>query len=144
MKIDDIFALWEQDSKIDSTELGAEEIKIPQLHHKYFKIYSNEKLLLRKLREEYKQLKLAKYEFYTQGANEDTPEHWKLPPIGRILRADVQQYIDADSDIIALSLKIGLQEEKIELLDSIIRSLNSRGYNIKAAIDYLKFTSGVG
>ena len=46
------------------------------------------------------------------------------------------------SDIVTLSLKIGYQQEKIELLESIIKSLSNRGYNIKAAIDWTKFTMG--
>lgn len=144
MKIEAIHDLWQEDSQIDRTELGEEECKIPQLHHKYFKIFSNERLLLRKLTADLKQLKLAKWEFYTMGPTEDSvSKGWELPPQGKILRADAGQYVEADRDIIDLSLKIGLQEEKIELLESIIKSLNNRGYNIRAAIDYLKFTSGV-
>jgi len=144
MKLEEIHDLWESDSKIDKTELAGESLKIPQLHHKYYKIYSNEKLVLKKLNSEYKQLKLAKFEFLTQGPNEETDEKgWELPAIGRVLKADVQNYIEADKDIINLSLKIGLQEEKVEFLESIIRSLNNRGYNIHTALEFIKFTNGV-
>jgi hypothetical protein len=31
---------------------------------------------------------------------------------------------------------------KVEFLESIIKSLNTRGYNIRSAIDFLKFTMG--
>jgi len=51
-------------------------------------------------------------------------------------------YMEADKDIINQSLKIGYQQEKVELLESILKSLNTRGYNIKSAIDWIKFTSG--
>jgi hypothetical protein len=119
-------------------------LKIPQLHHKYYKIYSNEKLILRKLNTEYKQLRLEKYEFYTQGPNEETDNKgWKLPASGRILKADVLQYIEADTDLINLSLKIGIQEEKIEFLESIIKTLNNRGYNIHTALEFIKFMNGL-
>lgn len=144
MKLEEILSLWEQDSKIDKTELAEESLKIPQLHHKYYKIYSHEKLILRKLNAEYKQLKLEKFEFYTQGPNEVTEEKgWVLPAAGRVLKADVGLYIDTDSDVVDLSLKIGLQEEKIELLESIIKTLNNRGYNIHTALEYLKFMNGL-
>ena len=144
MKLEEITSLWEQDSKIDKTELAEESLKIPQLHHKYYKIYSNEKLILRKLNTEYKQLRLEKYEFYTQGPNEETDEKgWKLPASGRILKADVLQYIEADTDLINLSLKIGIQEEKIEFLESIIKTLNNRGYNIHTALEFIKFMNGL-
>lgn len=144
MKLDAIFELWEEDSKIDRTELGEESLKIAQLHHKYFKIFSNERLTLKKLTVDYKWLKLQKYEFYTMGPTEESQSlNWVLPPQGKILRADAMLYVESDKDIIDLSLKIGIQEEKLELLESIIKGLNSRGYNIKTALDYLKFTSGV-
>jgi len=143
MKIEEITAQWKDDSVIDKTELGDEAIKIPKLHHKYYQILISEKLLLRSQEAEMKQLKLDKYEFYTQGPNEETESKgWKLPAKGLILKTDIPMYMDADSDIIKLSLKIGLQQEKIEFLDSIIRSLMNRGYNIKAAIDWTKFTMG--
>jgi hypothetical protein len=85
-----------------------------------------------------------KYEFYTQGPTKETQERgWILPASGKILKSEVNTYIEADKDIIKISLKIGVQQEKIELLDSIIRTLNNRGYNIRAAIDWYKFTMGV-
>lgn len=144
MKLESIYEMWHQDSKIDHTELSHEALRIPQLHHKYFQIYSNEKLMLRKYELELKRLRLDKYEFYTQGPTKETQEKgWQLPPIGRIIKSDVNQYIDADSDIIHLTLKVGVQQEKIELLDSIIRSLNNRGYLIKSAIDFEKFKVGM-
>jgi hypothetical protein len=51
-------------------------------------------------------------------------------------------YMEGDQDIIDLSLKIGLQQEKVDLLESIIKSLTNRGFNIKASIDWYKFTMG--
>ena len=142
MKLEEIYSEWKKDSEIDMTSLGDESIKIPKLHHKYFQVYSSEKLLLRKYEAEMKQLKLVKYEFYTMGLNEDTPKDWKLPPRGMILKTDIPMYIEGDKEIIDLSLKIGLQQEKVDLLESIIKSLTNRGFQIKAAIDWYKFTMG--
>lgn len=144
MKLEDIFEEWNEDSRIDKTELGDELIKIPILHNKYYKILSAERLLLKSYENKMKQLKLDKYEFFTQGPNEESEKlGWKLPPKGMILKADLPMYMDADPDIIKLSLKIGLQQEKIEFLDSIIRSLTNRGYNLKSAVDWQKFINGV-
>ena len=59
-----------------------------------------------------------------------------------ILKAELPMYLDGDQDMIDLSLKIGLQQEKVDLLESIIKSLINRGFQIKAAIDWHKFTMG--
>ena len=142
MKLEEIYEEWKKDSTIDKTELGDESIKIPKLHHKYYQVYTSEKLLLRKYEADLKQLRLQKYEFYTMGANEDTPSHWRLPPRGMILKTDIPMYMEADKDIVDMSLKIGLQQEKVDLLESIIKSLTNRGFQIRAAIDWFKFTMG--
>lgn len=143
MTIDEILENWQQDSKIDRTELGDEALNIPKLHHKYYQIYVKEKMILRKQESEMKQLKLDKYEFLTQGPNEETKDKgWKLPPKGMILKGDIPMYMDADEDVVNMSLKIGYQQEKIELLDSIIKTIINRNFIIRNAIDWQKFTMG--
>lgn len=143
MKLEDIFAEWDQDSKISPLDLGNEAIKIPQLHNKYYRIYVNEKLILRKYVEEMKVLKLDKFEFYTMGPTEESQaKGWVLPPQGKILKDKAAAYVDADKDIINLNLKLGIQHEKVDMLDSIIKSLVNRGFQIKTAVDYEKFKVG--
>jgi hypothetical protein len=143
MKIEDILDQWKNDSYIDRTELGDAALVIPKLHHKYYQIYINEKLTLRSQEADMKKLKLEKYEFFSQGHTEQTRNlGWELPARGLILKADIPMYMDADKELIKLSLKIGIQQEKIELLESIIKSLTNRGYQIKSAIDWVKFTMG--
>jgi hypothetical protein len=144
MKIEAIMEEWEKDSDIDKTELGDAALKLAKLHHKYYRFLVNEKMILKTYEADMHSLKLDKYEFFTQGPNEETmKKSWVLPAKGLILKADIPMYMSADKDIINLSLKIGLQEEKIQALESIIRTLNSMGYNIKAAIDWQKFINGM-
>jgi hypothetical protein len=143
MKIEEIFDEWKTDSSIDRTELGDESLNVPKLHNKYYRMYVDEKLVLKKLESTAKSLKLEKYEFYTQGPSKEQMDRgWTLPGRGLILKPDIPMYMDADRDIIELNLKIGYQQEKVELLESIIKSLRDRGFLIKAAIDWAKFTMG--
>ncbi len=143
MKLETIFELWEQDSHVNRDMLDEEALKLSKLHHKYHQIYTNERLTLRKLETDLKILRLEKFEFYTQGPTKETHDRgWNLPPIGKVLKAEANTYVDADKDIINLSLKIGIQHEKIELLESIIKSIMNRGFQIKTALDFVKFNSG--
>ena len=143
MKLENIFELWERDSIINREELDRESLNTSKLHQKYHKIYTQERLILRKYEFELKQLRLEKFEFLTQGPTRETHEKgWVLPPIGKILKADANLYVDTDSEVIELTLKIGIQHEKIELLESIIKSVMNRGFQIKNAIDFIKFQSG--
>jgi hypothetical protein len=114
MKLEEIFGQWKEDSVIDKTELGDESLNIPKLHHKYYQILVSERLLLKSHESDMKKLKLDKYEFFTQGPDEESQQKgWKLPAKGLILKADIPMYMDADEDIIKLSLNIGVQQEKI-------------------------------
>lgn len=143
MKIEDIFSEWEKDSSIDNTELGDGALRLAKLHHKYYNILIREKLIANKYESDLKSLKLEKYEFFTQGPNEETQKKgWDLPARGLILKADIPMYMDADRDIIELSLKIGVQKEKVQFLESIIKMINSMGFNIKTAVDWQKFING--
>lgn len=143
MNIEEIMELWNTDTNVDKTELGDESLKIPKLHSKYYTIMIKERLLLRKYYEEMKRLKLDKYEFFTQGPSEETKEKgWRLPPKGMILKGDIPMYMDADQDIIDLNLKIGLQQEKVDYLESIIKTIINRNFVIKNAIEWNRFTMG--
>lgn len=143
MTLEEIFELWGEDSEVNRAELGNAALDIAKLHHKYYQIFSRERLTLRKMESELKKLKMDKYEFYVDGPTEDHIESgWKLPPKGRILKSDVNMYIDSDSDIIAMNLKIAYQNEKLELLESIIKTIGNRGFQIKSAIDWERFKVG--
>tara|TARA_A100001515_G_scaffold134879_1_gene125387 strand:- start:154 stop:588 length:435 start_codon:yes stop_codon:yes gene_type:complete len=143
MKLETIYEHWSSDSKIDRTELGNESIKIPQLHAKYFKFYSEERLRLKQYESEYKILYKRKFEYYmgTMDEGEQKNLGWE-PQLLKILRTDLPTYIDADQDIINLNLKISMQKEKIDVLDNIIRTINNRGFQIKNVIDWEKFKTG--
>lgn len=144
MKLESILELWSEDSHINKMELGDEALKISKLHSKYYQIYINERLLLKKYDAELKQLKMEKYEFYLNGPTEEQyKKGWQLPAKGRVLKADVPMYVEVDKDVVELTLKYGLQKEKVELLDSIIKSLRDRGFNIKAAIEFERFRAGI-
>ena len=144
MTLDELFDIWEKDCKLDRTELGEASAKIPQLHHKYYKIYSQERLTLRKLEADHKKLYKDKWDYF-QGTmiQSDLEERgWDPNPL-KILKSDLSLYIDSDKDIINHMYKIEYQKEKIDFLDSVIRNINNRGFHIKNAIDWEKFKVGI-
>ena len=143
MKIVQIFDEWTKDAIIDRTELGNESIKIPQLHNKYFKMFSKERLSLKQLLELKKQMKLLKFEYYLGTLDQETMEEqgWAPNP-KKIIRGDIDMHIDADKDMSSMNLKIAIQQEKIDLLESIIRNLNSRNFEISNAIKWEQFKIG--
>jgi len=45
--------------------------------------------------------------------------------------------------MITLANRILLQQEKVNYLESVIKIINNRQWNIRSAIDWLKFTNGI-
>jgi len=143
MKLEDIFSEWEKDSKFDPSELGKISLNLPKLHHKYYKILSNERLLLKKMEAEFKSLKLEKFEFYQDGPSvEQQQKGWVYPAKGKILKSDIPNYIEADPHIIQFNLKIAYQNEKLDVLESIIKMIMNRGWHVKTAVEWEKFKMG--
>lgn len=142
MKLEEIESLWEKDSKIDRTELDAESLKIPTLHAKYYKLYLREKVQLKAEEQDYKQFYKLKHEYYTGKLSQSELNELGWEPFQFVLKNDLQVYIDADKDVAERLLKLSVQKEKVQFLEDIIKTLNTRGFQIKNAIDFIRFTSG--
>ena len=143
MKFEEIQYQWTLDCVMDETELSQESIKIPQLHNKYLIFYSNEKLKFKEIKYLFAGLIKRKRDYYSgrMTAEELEAADWE-PFQYKLLKADVQEYIDADDNVIESKKLLALQEEKVNYLESIVKSLTTRGYLIKNAIDWKRFTEG--
>lgn len=143
MKLEDIYTMWAEDGKIDETNISRESANIPKLHNKYFQLYTQEGLRLKKLKVDYKQLYKLKTEYYKGELDvEELKQHgWSPQPL-KILRQDIPIYLESDNDIINFTLKIGLQEAVVEYLESIIRQINNRNFYLKNIIDWERFRTG--
>ena len=144
MELSEIKRMASKDMPIDDTELDVESLKIPQLHNKYLNLYHDERLVLRKLETDYKSLLRIKWEYYTGKIDDETLEEYGWDPFPlKILKTDIQLYLDADKDLILIQNKSAYQKEKVSYLESLLKSINNRQWSIRGAIDWRKFISGV-
>ena len=143
MKLEEIQELWNRDREIDYTELGTESIRIPLIHDKYLKIFTDERIRLKGIEFELTKLVRAKTEDYSGIMSQEELEQrgWEQY-LGRLLKNEVSNYVESDKDIIKLKQQTVVLQEKINYLDSIIRMINNRGFQIKNALDWLKFSHG--
>ena len=133
-----------KDSQIDSTELGNESLKIPQIHSKYLNMLTELRLLLSKLQHDFAILRLRKWKMYTGKASQEELESWGEEPFDLdILKTDVDKFMDADKSLIDLKLKISLNETKIKMLEEFLKSVNNRNLMIRSAIDWQKMMNGI-
>lgn len=143
MTLDDIRKEIERDVRLDDAALDLEALKIPQLHSKYLNFLTDEKLALAKHEFDLKALLRAKWEYYTGKMSQEelTGRGWE-PFALKILRNDLDLYLESDPDLAKLQQKVAYQREKIALLEEIVKELNNRHWKIRCAIDWRKFVNG--
>jgi hypothetical protein len=130
----------DKDLKINDNELDLESLKTPQLHNKYLKHYTKFKLLLTRTEDELRIIKRDKWEYYTGKAD---PQVYQLKPFNfKILKTDIDKYLEADEDIQKLTQKVAYLNTVVDFLDRTLRIIVNRTYVIKNAIEWKRFTSG--
>jgi len=143
MLVEEIIELWTNDAKIDTVDLDTESLNIPSLHAKYLKLLYSEKLKLKRLNIQRKTFVKVLSEYYKGDLNnpDDLKEMGREPWQKTILKQDISNYVDSDDEMIKLLTKIAYQEEVVMLLEDILKSINNRGFQIRAAIDWRKLTN---
>jgi|TARA_R110000824_G_scaffold96629_3_gene231319 hypothetical protein len=143
MNLEELRNMSKTDLVMDETELDIESLKTPQLHNKYLIFYTDEKLILGKMKSDLYRLKKDKWLYYTGKMSQEELNEMDWEPFSlNILKTDIDKFTNADNDIILLNNKILLQQEKVDYLESIIKIVNNRQWNIRSAIDWIKFTNG--
>jgi len=140
MDLEQLQELVDKDLKINDTELDLEALKTPQLHNKYMKYLTKFKLMLSRAESEYNNLKREKWEYYT---GKSPAEVYALKPFDlKILKTDIDKYLDSDEELQRQKQKVDYLQTTVDFLDRTIRQISNRGFLIKDAIDWRKFTSG--
>jgi hypothetical protein len=117
-------------------------MKTPQIHNKYLIILTDEKLVLGKIQSDKYILKRKKWLYYTGKMSKEELDNEGWEPFDlNILKTDIDKFLESDKDIITSTNKILLQQEKVNYIENVIKIINNRQWNIRAAIDWLKFTN---
>jgi len=141
--LSEIQSMWEKDSKIDRDNLHEESLNIPVLHAKYHDLYNNLILLRKKAEQQRKNIRHSRYEYFSGKAD---PEVYTLNPFPKKIRDKdtMNKYLDADEKLSNASLKIDYYDTMLEYLESILKQITNRTYQIKNAIEFMRFSAGLG
>mgnify|MGYP002629390715 FL=1 len=140
MDLEQLQQLADTKLKINDTELDLESLKTPQLHNEYMKHLTKFKLMLSRSESEYNILKRNKWEYYT--GKSDASVYAEKPFDLKILRTDIDKYLEADDELQKAKQKIDYLSTTVDFLDRTVRQISNRTFTIKNAIDWRKFTSG--
>ena len=134
MKIEELEAEVTKDLYIDETVLAKESLATPTKHNKYLKILLRERLKLKKLQGELYKVSLGRTNYYN-GSDPDPYEY--------VLKdREVKEYVRVDPVVVTTEAKVVLQQEMVNYLEEVCKMFTNRGFAIKNAIDFMKFTQG--
>jgi len=143
MKVEQILDMYTNDSKM-SDDIETESRLVSNLHSKYLRILSEERSKKRGLEIERKKLASILRQYYSGGATAEmlaalNKEQYRGP---KVLRQDMDDVIEQDSDMIVIDTKILMYREREEVLLEIVKGINNRSYLIRNTMEWLKFIGG--
>ena len=143
--LDKLQTMWQQDCKIDDINLEKESLNTPNLHAKYVVILSTAKLNLQKERSDYYKLRRYKWRYFRGEMSQKELDDlgWEQYLGSKPLKNEMDEHLDGDFDLIKKKDKIAYWETVVDFVERVLRSINSRGWDIKNAIEWHKFTNGV-
>ena len=135
--------MWVKDAEIDRDNLHDESLNIPSLHAKYFELYNTIFLLRKKAEQQRKNIRHERYEYFSGKAD---PDVYIQNPFPKKIRDKdtMQKYLDADEKLSSTSLKIEYYETMLNYLESILKQVSNRTYQIKNSVEVMKFQAGYG
>ena len=118
-------------------------MNIPSLHAKYFQIYNTIFLLRKKAEQQRKNIRHERYEYFSGKAD---PDVYIQNPFPKKIRDKdtMTKYLDADEKLSNASLKIEYYDTMLTYLESILKVIQNRTYQIKNAIEFMRFNAGMG
>jgi hypothetical protein len=145
MKLSELQDMWTTDAKINESMLGNESARTPTMHAKYLNLLSNTRLQLRKAESDYYNCRRKKYRYYRgeMTLQELTDEGWSQWDGNKPLKNEMDEFLMSDADLIQFQDKIEYFKTVQFQLEQILRSLNSRTWDIKNIIEWNKFTNGL-
>lgn len=145
MKLSELQEAWSEDCKINELELGREATRVPSLHAKYLTYLSNVKLKLRKAESDYYTTRRLKYRYYRGEMTREELEDlgWLQFQGNKPLKNEMDEFLLCDKELNESMDKIEYLKTVMFTLEQILRSINSRTWDVKTAVEWHKFTNGM-
>ena len=126
---------------LDDEDLHQQSYKNQVIKPKWLDYKTKYKLLMFQCKADHKRLYREKWEYY--GGKADAKIYVTKPFDLKVLKTDLNIYIESDEEIIKLEHKIAYLETTIKYIDGVLRSIQSRGWDIKNAISWKQFEAGM-
>jgi hypothetical protein len=144
MTIEEILQEWDIDSEMDDNHIDNESIKVPKLHAKYIRHLIQAKLKNTKIQNEFNLLKKTKFRYYRGELSREelTELNWQQWQGVKPMKNEMEQFLDGDTDLNNIKVKIEYLNSMVYLLESILGQIKARDWQLKNVLEYKKFIAG--
>jgi len=145
MNIEQLQEMWDKDCEIDDNYLGENSTATPKLHAKYVKLLVQVKLKHTKLQSDYLLLRKNKFRLYRGELSRDelTQLGWEQWQGIKPLKNEMDEFLSGDTELVNIKMKIDYLETMIYFLESVLQQIKARDWQIKTAVEWKKFLSGM-
>ena len=145
MKLTELQESWKTDAQIDHTNLGRSAARTPELHAKYLNLLTSARLQTRKAESDYFKLRRIKYRYFRGELTrqELTDMGWDQYQGVKPIKNEMDEFLQTDNDLITSQDKLEYLRTVLYQLESILKSIHSRTWDIKNAIEWEKFSNGM-
>jgi hypothetical protein len=144
MNIEELHEMWESDCYIDDDHLDKASITTAKLHSKYLRILIQHKMKIAAYSSEYNNLRQIKFRYYRgELSREELAEQkWNQWQGIKPLKNEMDEFLNGDSDLNKINVKISYIKCMVEALESILGQIKARDWQIRNAVDFKKFIAG--
>lgn len=142
--LEQLIEMWIKDSSVDETELGREATRISKLHSTYLKILSLNSVRVKKIENDYKKMRSVRSRYFDGKLTEEELKEygWEQYPYNHRLNSQKENLLEGDSVLVDILSKKVYHEEIVNFCTAVLKELNNRTWQVKAAIDWHRFTQG--
>jgi len=126
---------------LDQERLDQESYKNQNIKPKWLEYRTKYDQLLIMAKANHQKMYREKWEYY--GGKAEAKVYVAKPFDLKVLKTDLQMYINSDEEILNLQGKIAYYESIIKYIDGIIKSIDNRGWDIRNATEWKKFEAGM-
>ena len=144
MTVDELLEMWDNDSVMDDNHISDESIKVPKLHAKYVRCLIEAKLKITKYQNDFNVLKKIKFRYYRGELTRDelTERKWDQWQGAKPMKNEMDQFLEGDSDLNNMKVKIEYLQTMVYLLESILGQIKARDWQLKTILEHKKFLAG--
>ena len=146
--LEKIYEEWKKDTQEFKQNPDLEELtrKVPELHAKYLELLSKTKIKLKQAEFDQNRLMKNKWLWYNGKLSQEEVEAfgWEPDPFDglKILKGEMQHYVEADPELQESEAKIELLKNTIDTLKEIVDNLKWRHQSISNIIRWKQFEAG--